>query len=101
MTPLRHDYLSWGRVHRYAHHAFTPGFIDSARGALANAVASGESVLPYGLGRSYGDCCLNDGQTLLDTHLLDRFIAFDPATGELECEAGVSLADILAVLTSR
>ena len=58
-------------------------------------------MLPYGLGRSYGDSCLNDGNGLLDTHLLDRFIAFDPESGELECEAGVSLADILALLTSR
>jgi FAD/FMN-containing dehydrogenase len=101
MTALRSDYLSWGRAHRYAHHAFSPGFIDDARSALATAVANGESVLPYGLGRSYGDCCLNQGQALLDTHALDRFIAFDPATGELECESGVSLADILALLVSR
>lgn len=101
MTPLRDDYLSWGRAHRYAHHVFSPGFIDNARSAMATALANRESVLPYGLGRSYGDCCLNDGHVLLDTHALDRFIAFDPATGELECEAGVSLADILALLTSR
>lgn len=25
------------------------------------------SVLPYGLGRSYGDCCLNENGILLDT----------------------------------
>ena len=98
---MRADYLSWGRVHRYAHHAFSPGFVDLARGALASAAANRESVLPFGLGRSYGDSCLNEGQALLDTRALDRFIAFDAATGELECEAGVSLAEILALLTSR
>ena len=31
------------------------------------AVPDGSTLLPYGLGRSYGDSCLNDGGTLLDT----------------------------------
>lgn len=53
------------------------------------------SVLAYGNGRSYGDVCLNDGGTLLHTRGLDRYIAFDPATGVLRCEAGVLFADIL------
>jgi FAD/FMN-containing dehydrogenase len=101
MTLLRDDYLSWGRVHRYVHHAVAPSFIDAAVIALAAAKASGTSVLPYGLGRSYGDCCLNDGGALVDTRGLDRFIDFDPVEGEIECEAGVSLADILGLLTRR
>ncbi|MFT3791178.1 MAG: FAD-binding oxidoreductase [Rudaea sp.] len=53
------------------------------------------SMLAYGNGRSYGDVCLNDGGTLLPTRGLDRFIAFDPATGILRCEGGVSFAAIL------
>ncbi len=54
--------------------------------------------LAYGLGRSYGDSCLNDGGTLLTTRGLDRFIGFDPERGLLACEAGVSLADVLALV---
>jgi FAD/FMN-containing dehydrogenase len=52
-------------------------------------------LLPYGNGRSYGDCCLNDGGTLLHTRKLDRFISFDPIRGVLRCEAGVLLSEIL------
>jgi len=55
------------------------------------------SMLPYGLGRSYGDSCLNDGGALLMTRGLDRWIRFDSDTGLLECEAGVSLAEILTL----
>lgn len=55
----------------------------------------GETALPYGNGRSYGDSCLNDGGVLLDARGLDRFIAFDAETGELTCEAGVMLAEII------
>lgn len=53
------------------------------------------TVLAYGLGRSYGDVCLNDGGILLTTRSLNRFIDFNTDEGILRCEAGVSLAQIL------
>lgn len=53
------------------------------------------TVLPRGLGRSYGDSCLNDGGVLLSTSGLSRLIAFDRETGLLRCEAGVSLDEII------
>lgn len=52
-------------------------------------------ALPHGNGRSYGDSCLNPRGTLLHARGLDRFIDFDPATGVLRCEAGVTLAEII------
>ena len=55
----------------------------------------GRTLLPYGNGRSYGDSCLNDGGYVLHTRGLDRFIAFDSATGVLRCEAGILLDEIL------
>jgi FAD/FMN-containing dehydrogenase len=59
------------------------------------------TILCQGLARSYGDACLNDGGTLLITTGLDRFIAFDEASGILRCEAGVSLAEVLRVFVPR
>jgi FAD/FMN-containing dehydrogenase len=53
------------------------------------------TVLAHGMGRSYGDSCLDQGGTLLLTRGLSRFISFDPATGLLACEAGVTLGEIL------
>ena len=61
------------------------------------AAEAGTSMLPRGLGRSYGDSCLNDGGTLLDTTRLSRFIEFDRANGLIRCEAGASLADVLEI----
>jgi FAD/FMN-containing dehydrogenase len=52
-------------------------------------------MLAYGNGRSYGDVCLNAGGTLLLTRGLDRFIAFDPLAGTIDCEAGVLLNEII------
>ncbi|NIM49016.1 MAG: FAD-binding protein [Gemmatimonadales bacterium] len=59
------------------------------------------SVLPFGQGRSYGDSCLNEGGVLLDASGLRRFISFDHDHGILACEAGVTLAEILAVTLPR
>ncbi len=56
------------------------------------------SVLPYGLGRSYGDNCLNNDNTLLDTSGLSRFIEFDKESGIIKCEAGLSFAEILRII---
>jgi FAD/FMN-containing dehydrogenase len=53
------------------------------------------SMLTVGNGRSYGDVGRNDGGALLTGRGLDRFIGFDPATGRLECEAGVLLSEII------
>lgn len=59
------------------------------------------SFLPRGLGRSYGDVCLNDQGTLLHMFRRDRLISFDEVHGVLRCEAGASLADIAQVTVPR
>ncbi len=87
---------SWGRYPVLQHLAARPVVWRSDPLAVSPA-----SLLPFGRGRSYGDCCLNEGGTLLTTRTLDRFISFDPSAGVLRCEAGVSLGDILALIVPR
>ncbi|NKN32883.1 FAD-binding oxidoreductase [Marichromatium bheemlicum] len=58
-------------------------------------------LLAHGNGRSYGDVCLTEQGTLVLTRGLDRFIGFDPLRGVLRCEAGVTLAEILALVVPR
>jgi len=57
-----------------------------------------KSILAYGMGRSYGDVCLNPGGSLRLANALDRFISFDMENGELVCEAGVLISDIQQLL---
>lgn len=95
MHPDRYE--SWGRFPRVCRQAVRSlrwrgdPIPDDAEGPL----------LPYGLGRSYGDSCLNEGGTLLSTTDLSRLISFDHATGVIRCEAGVTLADILRLAVPR
>lgn len=53
------------------------------------------SYLPYGLGRSYGDSCLNSQGKVVSSRLLKHFISFDRETGILRAEAGITLADMI------
>jgi FAD/FMN-containing dehydrogenase len=84
------SYESWGR------------WIRSTPARVVRALdETDDRVLPYGLGRSYGDSCLNNGHTLLDTRELNRFRAFDEETGILDCEGGVTLEEIIRVFLPR
>ena len=57
--------------------------------------------IAHGMGRSYGDVCLNPGGVLWKTTGLDRFISFNEETGRLVCEAGVLLRDIQQLTIPR
>jgi FAD/FMN-containing dehydrogenase len=75
----------------------------ASRPALQRIVERGgeASYIPRGLGRSLGDAALNRDQGVIALTDLNRFLAFDEATGVLECEAGVSLAEIFTYLLPR
>jgi decaprenylphospho-beta-D-ribofuranose 2-oxidase len=64
-------------------------------------VPEGRALLARGAGRSYGDACLNPGGAMVLTERLDRILHFDPATGLVVAEPGVTFADLLAVFLPR
>ena len=67
----------------------------------ANISGLHNGALPVGMGRSYGDSCLlKDGNLVLTTGM-NRLLAFDPATGILTAEAGLTLAQILDFAVPR
>ncbi len=99
-TPSAEPVLSWGRypkvAHRYVH---KPAWNDQVADILKSAAPG--SLLPYGLGRSYGDSCLNADRELIDCRRLNRILGFDESTGIMRCEGGVSLTDIIAVFLPK
>jgi len=60
-----------------------------------------DSQIARGLGRSYADQAVNEGHITLETSELNRMLSFDEQSGILECEAGVSLDDIIKVFAPR
>ena len=92
--------LSWGRYPKTAHHhVHKPAWNDQVSDILRTAASC--SLLPYGLGRSYGDSCLNSGRELIDCRRLNRILGFDESTGMVRCEGGVSLSDIIDVFRPK
>ena len=88
---------SWGRVPRASETSVVRHVWRDAR----IPDCGGASILPRGLGRSYGDSCLNDRGVLLDVTPLDRLISLDTSAGVLRCESGVSFHELVAFLVPR
>jgi hypothetical protein len=88
---------SWGRLQDAEHDVR----ILNNRQDIATALREGAPGIAYGMGRSYGDVCLNPGGTLWRTTGLDHFIKFDEESGILVCEAGVVLRDIQHLVIPR
>lgn len=74
------------------------------RNAAANLITNGcvpGQLIGRGLGRAYGDSAIVSDGIVADCTDLDRFMAFDPDSGLVTCEAGVSFADIISVFLPR
>lgn len=60
-----------------------------------------ESIISRGKGRSYADQATNADHLVLKMEKMNHFLNFDEGNGILECEAGVTLADIIHYLAPR
>lgn len=89
---------SWGRLSSEEHEVVALSDRNQIQATLSKATLTG---LAHGMGRSYGDVCLNPKGTLWITTGLDHFIAFNESTGRLVCEAGVLLRDIQRLVIPR
>ena len=90
---------SWGRVARGLEYIAAPRFQDEAVRACEDAVGADMTLLAGGLGRAYGDSGLNGGGAVIDMRALDRVLAFDPQSGVLRAEAGLSLDQAIRRVT--
>ena len=88
---------SWGRLSCLAHDVI---FLNEPSQHL-DQITGHKPGIAYGMGRSYGDVCLNPNGVLWNTTGCDRFLEFDDRTGRLVCEAGVLLRDIQRLVIPR
>lgn len=89
---------SWGRLSALPHHVISLSDPAQVKNLIMGRQLPG---LAHGMGRSYGDVCLNPDGLLWLTTGLDHLIAFDDRTGRLICEAGVLLRDIQRLFIPR
>ena len=64
---------------------------------LAEVVAfpPGDTIIPRGAGKSYGDAALNGAGTVLSLERMDRMLGFSASDSVLTVEAGVLVLDVM------
>ena len=85
------------RLHGYGmrQHAdgylFRPTSVDEIRAIFDLARETGRKVTLRGAGRSYGDGNIGAESLLVDIGRMRRILSWDPVTGLIDCEAGVTI----------
>lgn len=92
--------FGWGANKRVECFVEVPETPDHVRKLLGEH-GDEHGTIARGLGRSYGDPAVNSAGQVVEMTKLDRYLDFDQETGVLECEAGVSLAQIIEHFTPR
>ncbi len=90
------EFTGWGRVLKSASDMARPEKLAALKELWKETPAPAVGNL-----RSYGDASLNDGGRLINMTRLNRLIDFDPATGLLTAEAGLTLGDLLRLMAPK
>jgi decaprenylphospho-beta-D-ribofuranose 2-oxidase len=89
--------ISWrvldgfGRSVRAACRYVTPRTTEELAAVFASARGEGQSIGFRGAGCSYGDAAINREGIVADTSRLARVLHWDPSTGVIDAEAGVTI----------
>jgi len=93
------SFESWGRYPRHTVDRLVP--IHWRQEIASRLAGPRDGALAVGMGRSYGDSCQLAGRTLLEMTGMNRLLHFDPETGLLTAEAGITLGQILDFAVPR
>ena len=85
----------WGRYPTIEANLLQPATLSAARDNLTGPA----SLIPRGMGRSYGDSAL--AEQIIGTRQLRYLRSFDENSGQLDCDAGISLGELLDVFVPR
>jgi decaprenylphospho-beta-D-ribofuranose 2-oxidase len=85
---------NFGHSLRAAGYRLRPGTIDEIYEAFDLARQACLTVTARGAGRSYNDASLNGGGIVLDLSGLNQILEWDPATGVVRCQPGVTLRQL-------
>jgi decaprenylphospho-beta-D-ribofuranose 2-oxidase len=84
----------WGMAVGAAGYVHRPSTVDGVRDVLDAARGQGVGVVPRGAGQSYGDAALLPEGVVLDLSRMRRILAWDPETGVIDVEPGVTIAEL-------
>ncbi len=84
----------FGRAGGSPAYLYRPTHVEQIADLFEQATRHGLTVAPRGAGRSYGDAALNGGQVVLDLQRMNRVLDWDPETGVIRMEPGVTIEQL-------
>jgi len=85
---------SWGGATSAMSWVYRPTTIEGLHEVLALARAEGRTIGLRGAGQSYGDAATNAENLCLDTSRMNRILEWDPASGRIRVEPGVTIGQL-------
>ncbi len=85
---------AWGGASSDICYVYRPTTVDGLQEVLDLARETGRSVGFRGAGNSYGDAALNGENILVDLQRMNRILAWNPETGAITVEPGVTLEQL-------
>ena len=85
---------NFGHSLRAPSYRFKPTRLDEICEIFRLAEQEGLTVTARGAGRSYNDAALNGGGIMLDLSAMNQILEWDPASGRVRCEPGVTLEQL-------
>ncbi|HUN22043.1 MAG TPA: FAD-binding oxidoreductase [Anaerolineales bacterium] len=85
---------AWGLTYQALNYVHRPSTVEGIRQVFTLAKENGRTVGLRGSGRSYGDAAVNAEQILLELTRMTRILDWNPETGKLTVEPGVTIRDI-------
>ncbi|MEP7359681.1 MAG: FAD-binding oxidoreductase, partial [Anaerolineales bacterium] len=85
----------YGRAASSAAYLYRPTHAEQIAELLRQAERNGQTIAPRGAGRSYGDAALNGGQVVLDLQRMNRVLEWNPDTGVIRAEPGVTIEQLV------
>ncbi|UCC54277.1 MAG: FAD-binding oxidoreductase [Anaerolineaceae bacterium] len=85
---------AWGGASSSVSYVYRPTTVEQLQEMLSVAAKSGRSVGLRGGGNSYGDAATNSENVLLDMRRMNRILAWDPLSGVVCVEPGVTISQL-------
>ena len=85
---------NFGHSLRAASYHFQPTRAGEVCDIFRLAEETGLTIVARGAGRSYNDAALNGGGIMLDLSRMNQILEWDPASGVVRCEPGVTLEQL-------
>jgi FAD/FMN-containing dehydrogenase len=88
------QFENFGHSLRAPSYRFRPTSVHGIEEVFRLARDTGLTVTARGAGRSYNDASLNGGGITLDTSAINQILEWDPTSGVVRCEPGVTLEQL-------